>query len=355
MQQDTRSAATVPAATPPVAAAPPRCAADIMSRDVISVASGTTVGAVARLLVAHRISAVPVLDAAGAPIGMVSEGDLLGRRADDRLAGREWWLELLAEPDHAARASPPTAAMRTVEEVMHAPVLTVAADAPVAEVAEILREHAIKRLPVMKDGRVVGIVSRADLMRVVAGMTLPPPVATRTGGFARFIMNLVGDPAHLMPAPGSTPTLPRADPPAPVAATNFRRLVEAFRHGRADATEHAHQALELERQRQVTALLRAHLDAELWLVLLEHARTAAEHGEKEFLLLRFPSGLCSDGGRKIGVAEAGWETTLRGEAAELYDRWERALRPGGFGLEARIMDYPGGKPGDVGLFLVWGD
>ena len=341
--------------TPPASPTLPRCAADIMTREVIHVAPGTTVGAVARLLVAHRISAVPVLDAAGAPLGMVSEGDLLGRAADDRLAGHEWWLALLTEPGAAATSVPATAAARKVEDVMHAPVLTVAADAPLAEVAEMLRAHAIKRLPVMQEGRVVGIVSRADLMCVVAGMRLPVAAPARNQGFAQFVMSMVGDPAHLMPALATTPTLPPTDAPAPVAATNFRSLVDAFQHERADAVEHARWAVELDRQRQVTTLLRAHLDAELWQALLDHARTAAEHGAKEFLLLRFPSGLCSDGGRKIGVAEAGWETTLRGEAAELYDRWERTLKPGGFGLEARILDYPGGKPGDVGLVLLWGD
>ena len=304
----------------------------------------------------HRINAVPVLDAAGAPLGMVSEGDLLGRGEDDRLAGREWWLALLAEPGEGTTSIPATAAACKVEEVMHAPVLTVVADAPLAEVAELLRAHAIKRLPVMQDGRMVGIVSRADLMRVAAGMRLPAAAEARTRSFAQFIMSLVGDPAHLAPAPGATPGLPQAGPraPAAVAATNFRGLVEAFRHGRADATEHARRAAELDRPRQVTTLLRAHLDAELWQALLDHAHTAAEHGAKEFLLLRFPSGLCGDGGRKIGLSEAGWDTTLRGEAAELYDRWERALKPGGVGLEARILDYPGGKPGDVGLFLIWG-
>ena len=340
-------------AAPPAGPSPARCAADVMSREVVHVGPGATVGEVARLLVAHRISAVPVLDPAGAPLGMVSEGDLLGRAEEDRLAGRDWWLSLLAEP--GAAAVPAAAAARTVEDVMHAPVLTVAPDTPLAEVAALLRAHAIKRLPVVQDGRVVGIVSRADLVRVVAGMQPPPPATPRAGGFAQFIMSLVGDPAHLAAPSGTATSPPQAGAPAAVSATDFRGLVDAFRHGRADATEQTRQAAALERQREITRLLRAHLDDELWQALLDHARTVAQHGEKEFLLLRFPSGLCSDGGRKIGVAEAGWETTLRGEAAELYDRWERTLKPGGFGLEARILDYPGGKPGDVGLFLVWGE
>jgi len=77
-------------------------------------------------------------------------------------------------------------------------------------------------------------------------------------------------------------------------------------------------------------------------------------GETEFLLLRFPSQLCSDSGRAINVPDPDWPETLRGEAAEMYLRWERDLRPRGFHLTARVIDYPGGMPGDVGLYLVWG-
>ena len=80
----------------------------------------------------------------------------------------------------------------------------------------------------------------------------------------------------------------------------------------------------------------------------------AESGDHEFLLLRFPSQLCADGGRAINSDLLDWPATPRGEAAELYLRWERDLRPGGFLLDARVLDYPVGMPGDIGLFLVWG-
>jgi hypothetical protein len=72
------------------------------------------------------------------------------------------------------------------------------------------------------------------------------------------------------------------------------------------------------------------------------------------LLLRFPSELCSDGGRAINVAEPGWPATLRGEAAEIYLHWERELRSRGFGIAARVLEFPGGLLGDIGLFLTWG-
>ena len=77
--------------------------------------------------------------------------------------------------------------------------------------------------------------------------------------------------------------------------------------------------------------------------------------DKECLLLRFPNELCTDGGRAIDVMEEAWPATLRGEAAELYLRWERELKPRGFRLAARVLEYPGGMPGDIGLFLVWGE
>ena len=98
-----------------------------------------------------------------------------------------------------------------------------------------------------------------------------------------------------------------------------------------------------------------HVSAGLWRKLIDHADVAARHGEKEFLLLRFPSDLCSDGGRMIDVMEPGWEQTLRGEAAEIYARWRVELRPEGFGLSAKIVSYDDGILGDIGLFLTWGE
>jgi len=72
------------------------------------------------------------------------------------------------------------------------------------------------------------------------------------------------------------------------------------------------------------------------------------------MLLRLPSQLCSDGDRAVNAPRADWPKTLRGEAAEIYLRWERDLKPHGFGISARVLDFPGGMPGDIGLFLVWG-
>ncbi len=89
--------------------------------------------------------------------------------------------------------------------------------------------------------------------------------------------------------------------------------------------------------------------------MVRQASEAATHGETEWLVLRFPNQLCSDGGRAINTALPDWPATLQGETAELYLRWERELKPAGFGQSAHVLEFPDGMPGDIGLFLVWGE
>jgi hypothetical protein len=98
----------------------------------------------------------------------------------------------------------------------------------------------------------------------------------------------------------------------------------------------------------------AHLSDESWRKLLHEAHIEAQQDAKEFMLLRFPSEVCTDGGRAINAPDLDWPTTLRGEAAEIYLRWRRDLQPQGFHLAARVVDFPDGIPGDIGRFLVWG-
>ena len=108
-----------------------------------------------------------------------------------------------------------------------------------------------------------------------------------------------------------------------------------------------------ELERQVKDMLQEHVGTPAWTALLERARAAAALGENSFELIRFPCDLCSDGGRKIDVGETDWPTTLRGEAAEFYTRWERDLRPAKFGLSAQLVDYIDGIPSNVALSLTW--
>ena len=80
---------------------------------------------------------------------------------------------------------------------------------------------------------------------------------------------------------------------------------------------------------------------------------AAEAGQTEVQVYRFPNALCSDRGRRINNSEPGWETTLEGRPKSAYDFWHDHLRPLGFGLKAEVVEYPGGMPGDIGFFLTW--
>jgi len=143
---------------------------DIMTSAVISVSPDTPIGEVAKTLRIHGISAVPVVDEADGLIGMLSEGDLIGRNEEDRKARRDWWLTLLAEGETLNADF--IASLRTPErragDVMTTPVVTVDEKTEVREVARLLTAHRIKRVPVLRNGRIAGIVSRADLVRALA-------------------------------------------------------------------------------------------------------------------------------------------------------------------------------------------
>ena len=82
-------------------------------------------------------------------------------------------------------------------------------------------------------------------------------------------------------------------------------------------------------------------------------RDAAERGASEILVLRFPSEFTSDGGRRINNFEADWPETLEGFAKTAFDYYATELRPLGFTVRAEIMNFPGGMPGDVGMYLRW--
>lgn len=82
-------------------------------------------------------------------------------------------------------------------------------------------------------------------------------------------------------------------------------------------------------------------------------RAAAERGAKELQIVRFPSSYCTDGGRAINNFEPDWPASLTGFAREVYDAYEQHLKAKGYKLRAQVLDYPGGMPGDIGLFLRW--
>ncbi len=84
-------------------------------------------------------------------------------------------------------------------------------------------------------------------------------------------------------------------------------------------------------------------------------RAAAERGQTELMVMRFPNALCNDHGRAINNGDPSWPETLTGRPRQAYELWRDQLRDGGFKLSAMIIEWPGGLPGDVGFFLKWGD
>ena len=140
--------------------------ADVMTRKVISVTPETTIAEAAQLLLEHRISGLPVVDPGGAVVGIVTEGDLLRRVETGTQRRHSHWLEFLIAPGRLAREYTDANA-RNVGEVMSAEVVSVTPRDALPEVIRLMEHHHVKRLPVIEAGRLVGIVSRANLVRAL--------------------------------------------------------------------------------------------------------------------------------------------------------------------------------------------
>jgi CBS domain-containing protein len=149
-------------------------ASEIMTRGVIAVSPETPVRDVAKLMVEQRISGVPVVDD-GRLIGILSENDLMRRVELGTEKTRPRWVQFLTADD-TLLAEYVHARGRLARDVMTTNVITVAPDDPVASIAEILETHHIKRVPVVDGGKVVGIVSRANLLQALA--TIEPVQVT---------------------------------------------------------------------------------------------------------------------------------------------------------------------------------
>jgi CBS domain-containing protein len=145
---------------------------DIMTKDVISVQPEDHVAKAARLMLQYHISGLPVVDATGALVGIVTEGDFLRRSELGTEKHRSWWLEMLVGPGKSADDYV-HASGRKVGEVMTTLPYTVSESDILEKVVELMEQHHIKRLPVTRDGKVVGIVSRANLMREMAHQLRP--------------------------------------------------------------------------------------------------------------------------------------------------------------------------------------
>jgi CBS-domain-containing membrane protein len=163
--------------------------ADVMTRHVISVAPDATVETAARQMLERGISGLMVVDAKGELAGVVTEGDLLRRDEIGTVRHRPWWLRMLLSPGRQA-ADFTRAHGRRVKDVMTQDVITVSADAPLEEVVEVMERHRIKRVPVTENNRVIGVVSRSDLMRaLVVAERHDRPVATNDRSIRAAILD----------------------------------------------------------------------------------------------------------------------------------------------------------------------
>jgi CBS domain-containing protein len=142
-------------------------ARDVMVSPVITVTSSATVKEVAELLLEKRISAAPVVDDQGKLVGIVSEGDLLHRAEAGTERHRSWWLQGLLGDDLLA-ADFIRAHARKVSDLMTKRVITASPETPLHELAGLMEKNAIKRVPILENGQLVGIVSRANLIQAVA-------------------------------------------------------------------------------------------------------------------------------------------------------------------------------------------
>jgi CBS domain-containing protein len=283
-------------------------AGDLMIRDVAVANICDDVRNVARLLAASPAGAIPVLDAAREPIGIVTRSDLLPLAAEPPPPG---WLVKRRPRPSALRLE-----ARALREVMTAPAIFVPDATRLVEVLRLMELHHLKRMPVVDGRRFVGLLRRADVLRAIdAGATA------------------------------------RSD--APPTARSFRELVE--RH---EAEERLLLAERRRKEREarealVADLAKRGLADRDWRDLLAQARRAASAGANEVVLIRFPSQLCTDGGRAINAPDPNWPLTLRGEAKDIFERWRNELQPRGFRLAAQIVEFPDGVPGDAALFLSW--
>jgi CBS domain-containing protein len=139
---------------------------DLMTRDVVTTSPTTPIKDVAMLLVEHRISGVPVVDEGGRVVGVVSEGDLVVKQGPDAVERRP--LARIFGDSSSTRAQVAKISALTAGDAMSAPAITIGVDTPIAEAASTMTRRRVNRLPVMDGEALVGVISRADIVRVFA-------------------------------------------------------------------------------------------------------------------------------------------------------------------------------------------
>jgi CBS domain-containing protein len=152
-------------------------AADVMISSVITVGPNASVQEVAKILLANRISALPVVDEQGNLLGIVSEGDLLRRVEADTEYRHSWFAEQFGSKRSLA-ADYVKSHSRKAADIMTRRVITATLDTPLHEIATLLEKNAIKRVPIVVGGKIAGIVSRANFLQILARNAKKSPAGT---------------------------------------------------------------------------------------------------------------------------------------------------------------------------------
>lgn len=154
-------------------------AQEIMTRSVVTVRRDSSLQDAVTAMLDYGLSGLPVVDDGGRPVGMLSEGDLLRRSELGTERKRPRWLAFLASPGRLAEEYTHTHG-RLVADVMTDKVYSVAPDTPLQEVVQLMERHRIKRVPVLENGLLVGIISRANLLRALALAAPALPAGNRS-------------------------------------------------------------------------------------------------------------------------------------------------------------------------------
>ena len=166
-------------------------ALDVMTHDVVSIEPDASIMQAVRLMMQHKISGLPVMDQSGRLQGIVTEGDFLRRAETGTQRKRPRWVEFLLGPGRLAEEYVQTSGRR-VSEVMSPDVHTASEDAPLERIVHLMERNRVKRIPIVRGDKVVGIVTRANLLRALASLALAeqPAAADDTAIRERLLAEL---------------------------------------------------------------------------------------------------------------------------------------------------------------------
>ena len=140
---------------------------------------------------------------------------------------------------------------------------------------------------------------------------------------------------------------------APMSAEALRMSILQKEMDKMEVERKAREAEEQKLQKFTSDFLHQHVNEEEIAMVRRLVANAVKDGKMEAMVYSFPSDLCTDSGRAINNYDPNWPATLQGKAKEFFDRYESLAKPQGYKLKAMVINFPGGVPGDIGLFLNW--